>query len=92
MQQTHRHDIYAFIHKGLRKAMCDNLQRLGFCDPHDDQEFDEVAGSIQQLLRVCLYRTGAVSRYPGLYPGWHESAGTGWFPWHGARTHAGGRV
>lgn len=54
MQQTNRHDIYAFIHKGLRKAMCDNLQRLGCCDPHDDQEFDEVAGAVQQLLRVCL--------------------------------------
>lgn len=54
MPQTNRHDIYAFIHKGLRKAMCDSLQRLGCCDPHDDQEFDEVAGAIQQLLRVCL--------------------------------------
>lgn len=49
-----RYDIYALIHKGLRKAMCDALVQLGCVDPHDDRAFDEVAGQVQQLLRACL--------------------------------------
>lgn len=48
-----RYDIYAFIHKGLRGAMCQSLQALSSVDALDDDEFDQIAGQVSSLLRIC---------------------------------------
>lgn len=50
---TPRHDIYAFVHKGLRAWMGEVLARLGRTDPDDT---DEVAGTLvalRDLLTFC---------------------------------------
>jgi len=48
-----RYDIYAFIHKGLRGAMCQCLQALSSVDALDNAEFDEVADRVSSLLSLC---------------------------------------
>lgn len=48
-----RHDIYAFIHKGLRAFMANTLVRVGRVDPHDEAEFAEVAEELHALLEIC---------------------------------------
>ena len=48
-----RHDIYAFIHKGLRAFMAHTLVRVGRVDPHDEAEFAEVAEELRALLHIC---------------------------------------
>ncbi len=48
-----RHDIYAFIHKGLRAFMAHTLVRVGRVDPYDEAEFAEVAEELRALLHIC---------------------------------------
>ncbi|MEW6704024.1 MAG: hypothetical protein AB1430_04155 [Pseudomonadota bacterium] len=48
-----RHDIYAFIHKGLRAFMAHSLVRLGRLDPHDPDDVAEVRAEVQALLHTC---------------------------------------
>ena len=48
-----RYDIYAFIHKGLRGAMCQCMQALSSVDALDDAEFDQVAERVYSLLELC---------------------------------------
>lgn len=48
-----RHDIYAFIHKGLRAFMAHVLVRVGRLDPHDAAEVAEVGAELQALLEIC---------------------------------------
>jgi hypothetical protein len=50
---TPRHDLYAFIHKGLRAFMAHTLVRVGRVDPHDEAEFAEVAEELRALLHIC---------------------------------------
>jgi hypothetical protein len=53
MQATPRHDIYAFIHKGLRAFMSHALVRLGRVDVHDSAELAEVSEELRALLTLC---------------------------------------
>jgi hemerythrin-like domain-containing protein len=53
MQTTPRHDIYAFIHKGLRAFMSHALVRLGRLDVHDSAELAEVNEELRALLTLC---------------------------------------
>ena len=48
-----RHDIYAFIHKGLRAFMTHTLVRVGRVDPHDAAEVSEVSAEVAGLLDIC---------------------------------------
>ncbi|CAG1019010.1 hypothetical protein BURC_03854 [Burkholderiaceae bacterium] len=50
---TARHDIYAFIHKGLRAFMAHTLVRVGRLDPHDPAEVAEVTEEARALLDIC---------------------------------------
>jgi hypothetical protein len=50
---TRRHDIYAFIHKGLRAFMSHALVRVGRLDPHDPDELAEVRAELGALLAIC---------------------------------------
>ncbi len=53
MSNAPRHDIYAFIHKGLRAFMAHTLVRVGRLDPHDAAEVAEVGAELQGLLAIC---------------------------------------
>jgi hypothetical protein len=53
MTTAPRHDIYAFIHKGLRAFMAHTLVRVGRVDPLDEAEFNEVADEVRALLHIC---------------------------------------
>jgi hypothetical protein len=48
-----RHDIYAFIHKGLRAFMAHTLVRVGRLDPHDAAEVAEACEEVCALLDIC---------------------------------------
>jgi hypothetical protein len=48
-----RHDLYAFIHKGLRAFMAHALVRVGRLDPHDPAEAAEVVDEVGALLDIC---------------------------------------
>lgn len=48
-----RHDIYAFIHKGLRAFMAHALVRVGRLDPHDAADVADVREELQALLDIC---------------------------------------
>jgi hemerythrin-like domain-containing protein len=50
---TPRHDIYAFIHKGLRAFMAHTLVRVGRLDAEDDAEVAEVAREVGALIDIC---------------------------------------
>jgi len=50
---TSRHDIYAFIHKGLRAFMAHTLVRVGRIDPHDATEVAEVGSEMRALIDIC---------------------------------------
>jgi hypothetical protein len=50
---TPRHDIYAFIHKGLRAFMAHALVRVGRLDPHDGAEVAEVSEELRGLMDIC---------------------------------------
>lgn len=50
---TPRHDIYAFIHKGLRAFMANTLTRVGRLDPHDAAEVAEVSDEVLALMDIC---------------------------------------
>jgi hypothetical protein len=47
-----RHDPYRNIHKGLRAAMFDTLQRVGRMDPADAAEFGAALDQVDSLLAV----------------------------------------
>ncbi len=48
-----RHDIYAFVHKGLRAWMGEVLTRLGRTDPGDTAEIAETLQALRDLLHFC---------------------------------------
>ena len=48
-----RHDLYAFIHKGLRAFMAHTLVRVGRMDPHDPAEVAEVSAEVRALMDIC---------------------------------------
>ncbi len=50
---TPRHDIYAFIHKGLRAFMTHTLVRVGRLDAHDAAEVAEVSEEVCALIDIC---------------------------------------
>lgn len=50
---TPRHDIYAFIHKGLRAFMTHTLVRVGRLDAHDPAEVAEVSEELRALIDIC---------------------------------------
>lgn len=52
---TPRHDIYAFIHKGLRAFMAHALVRTGRLDVHDEAERAEVSEELRALLTICRH-------------------------------------
>lgn len=52
---TPRHDIYAFIHKGLRAFMAHTLVRIGRLDVHDAAELAEVSEELRALLAICRH-------------------------------------
>jgi len=54
MTRTHRHDPYRFIHKGLRVALLDTVQRLGRADPADEAEFTAALDAADELLALLL--------------------------------------
>jgi len=58
MNSAPRHDIYAFIHKGLRAFMAHALVRVGRLDAHDPAEVAEVSGEVQALLAICRGHLG----------------------------------
>lgn len=69
-----RHDLYAFIHKGLRAFMTHALLRVGRLDPQDAAELAEVGEELHALLDICsshLHHEGSVvhaameARQPG---------------------------
>lgn len=53
MTSTPRHDIYAFIHKGLRAFMAHTLVRVGRLDATDEAEVAEVSAELKALLTIC---------------------------------------
>lgn len=48
-----RHDIYAFVHKGLRAWMGDVLARVGRTDPDDVAEIAATLDALSALLAFC---------------------------------------
>lgn len=71
---TPRHDIYAFIHKGLRAFMSHTLLRVGRLDADDTAEVAEVSQEVRALIDVCrghlehentFVHTAMQSRAPG---------------------------
>jgi hypothetical protein len=71
---TPRHDIYAFIHKGLRAFMAHTLVRTGRLDVHDAAELAEVSEELRALLAICRHHldnentyvhTAIAARQPG---------------------------
>lgn len=75
---TPRHDIYAFIHKGLRAFMAHTLVRTGRLDVHDAAELAEVSEELRALLAICRHHldnentyvhTAIVARQPGACEG-----------------------
>jgi hypothetical protein len=69
-----RHDIYAFIHKGLRAFMAHTLVRTGRLDVHDTAELAEVSEELRALLTICRHHlhnentyvhTAIAARQPG---------------------------
>lgn len=53
MNTPRRHDLYAFIHKGLRAFMAHTLVRVGRMDPHDPAEVAEVSDEVLALMDIC---------------------------------------
>ena len=53
MNTPPRHDIYAFIHKGLRAFMAHTLVRVGRLDAQDPAEVAEVGEELSALLAIC---------------------------------------
>jgi hypothetical protein len=53
MNPPQRHDIYAFIHKGLRAFMAHTLVRVGRLDATDADEVTEVSAEVSALLDIC---------------------------------------
>lgn len=71
---TPRHDIYAFIHKGLRAFMAHTLVRTGRLDVHDPAELAEVSEELRAMLAICRHHlhnenthvhTAIAARRPG---------------------------
>jgi hypothetical protein len=60
---THRHDIYAFIHKGLRAFMAHTLVRTGRLDVHDAAELAEVSEELRALLTICRHHLDNENTY-----------------------------
>ena len=73
---TPRHDIYAFIHKGLRAFMAHTLVRTGRLDVNDAAEVAEVSEELRALLTICRHHldnentyvhTAIAARQPGAW-------------------------
>ncbi|MBL8278586.1 MAG: hemerythrin domain-containing protein [Pelomonas sp.] len=52
---THRHDLYAHIHKALRLAMCETLQQLGRMDIDDPLDLGASLGQLDALLDAARH-------------------------------------
>ncbi|MBB4013674.1 hemerythrin domain-containing protein [Niveibacterium umoris] len=61
--QTPRHDIYAFIHKGLRAFMAHTLVRVGRLDAHDAAEVAVVSDEVRALLDICTHHLANENRH-----------------------------
>ena len=48
-----RHDLYAFLHKGLRAFMTHTLLRVGRVDPHDEADVAEVQAELAALIALA---------------------------------------
>jgi hypothetical protein len=48
-----RHDLYRFIHKGLRGYLCETLIAVGRIDPADRNDMNCVLGELRGLLALC---------------------------------------
>lgn len=48
-----RYDMYAFIHKGLRKGLCECLQVLSSVDDRNNGEFEKMASKVHEFLDLC---------------------------------------
>lgn len=53
MKTEQRYDMYAFIHKGIRSAMCHCLHTLGSLDAQDDDEVNSAFEELSTLFNVC---------------------------------------
>lgn len=53
-----RYDLYGAVHKGLRKAGCDLLVRLGATDFDDAGETEEVLGLLRTYLMLAAAHVG----------------------------------
>jgi hypothetical protein len=53
MNDTRRHDLYAFIHKGLRAFLSHTLVRVGRLDPHDPADVAEAMEEVRALMDIC---------------------------------------
>jgi hypothetical protein len=60
---TPHHDIYAFIHKGLRAFMAHTLVRSGRLDVHDAAEVAEVSEELRALLTICRHHLDNENTY-----------------------------
>ena len=50
---THRVNLYAAVHKGLRAALAQALVEAGRMDPTDIDETARVLGSVRDLITLC---------------------------------------
>lgn len=53
MSHPPRHDLYAFIHKGLRAFMAQVLTHAGRLDPEDPAEVAALREELEALLALC---------------------------------------
>lgn len=61
--QHPRHDIYAFIHKGLRAFMAHTLVRVGRLDAHDSADIAVVSEEVRALLDICEHHLENENRH-----------------------------
>jgi len=60
---TRRHDIYLFIHKGLRSFMGEALAAAGRMDPEDAGETARVLAQVRGLLEICRSHLNKENEY-----------------------------
>jgi hypothetical protein len=60
---SHRYDIYAIVHKGLRAFMCDTLTLLGRMDADDASDLAAGLAALRALLEVCSIHLGHENRH-----------------------------
>lgn len=58
-----RHDMYAFIHKALRRLLCDTLVRVGRLDDGDAAESAATLGQLEAMLALMQGHLEHENRY-----------------------------